>query len=72
MLERSPRNRIERMTSAEAFPCLMRQTLRPPLESSMDRLLELTDILLRRVPLWKMGCNISEDAAQMSFEAMSG
>ena len=38
----------------------------------MDRLLSLIDSLVRSTPCWLLGCNISVEAAEVSYRAMSG
>lgn len=38
----------------------------------MGILLELLDEVTTRVPVWRMGCDISAEAAEMAYRAMSG
>ncbi len=71
-LERSVENRIRRMTSAEAIDHIFHQLLRPKTATEMDATLSLTDTLLREVPIYLLGCNISEDAARLAYETLSG
>lgn len=71
-LERSEENRIRRLTSAEAIDHVFHQLLRPKTAAEMDATLSLTDTLLREVPIYLLGCNISEEAARLAYETLSG
>ncbi len=71
MLERSPHNFIEPLPPERAVFELMNQTVRVPDEGCMDKLMTMLDLVIGNVPLWHMGCNISTDAAQMAYTAMS-
>lgn len=51
---------------------LLDQTLRPSDGERMGILLELLDEVTTRVPVWRMGCDISREAAVMAYRAMSG
>lgn len=72
VLTRGEENRIWPIAGEEAIRALMSQTLRPRTPEGRIRQLELMDRLLTQVPIWKMECNMDPQAAQMSFEAMSG
>lgn len=70
MLERSEHNFIEPLSADKAIFSILNQTVRPPLERDMDSLLTLLDRVVTDVPVWRMGCNISTDAAQIAYDAM--
>ncbi len=72
ILERSEENWIKRVSGKEVIFPIMHQTLRPPDEKNMDCLLANLDKLLRTVPIYRMGCNISLDAARLAYETMGG
>lgn len=71
VLERSKENFIEPLDKGIAVYRIMDQTIRPPMESYMDKLLNLLDFVITNTPVWRMGCNISTEAAQMAYDAMS-
>lgn len=70
-LERSVENRIRRMNSSEAIDHIFHQLLRPKAAAEMEATLSLADSLLREVPIYLLGCNISEDAARLAYETLS-
>lgn len=71
VLERSERNFIQPLTTDEAIFALLNQTIRPADENRMDALLDHIDRIVGSVKIWRMGCNISLEAAQIAFDAMS-
>ncbi len=70
-LERSKHNHIEEISKGEAIVLVLNQTLRPVGEKEMTQLLDTLDIVISKTPIYKMGCNISEEAAVMAYEKMS-
>lgn len=71
VLERSEHNFIQPLPTDEAIFALLNQTIRPADESRMDALLSHIDRIVSSVKIWRMGCNISLEAAQIAFDAMS-
>lgn len=72
LLERSPQNRIRSATRAEVLPLLLQQTYRPVDPEALSRTLFLVDELSRRVKLFRLGCNMDPEAAQVAYDAMKG
>lgn len=72
MLARGRENKIEKMDAAEVVMLLMRQTIVPRQEELAKKLLEILDMLLEEVPVYRMQCTISEEAAKMAYEKMKG
>ena len=70
-LERSMENFIEKMDSKEAIGRLLNQTVRPAQMQDMDLLLQTMDKLLTGADVYRMGCNISEDAAFVAYSGMN-
>ena len=71
-LERSEKNHIKEISAKEALYGILDQTIRPRDEEKMTKLLEVLDKTLNSTKVWRMGCNISEEAAKMAFDAMKG
>ena len=69
---RGEKNEIRRMAPDECVPMLIRQIYLPADQKAAERTLELADELARRVPMYLLRCDISEDAVRCSFSAMTG
>lgn len=72
-IERAKENRIRKLSSAEALPLIFGQTMRPTVSKEhMVILLKFLDGMLSKVPVYKLYCDISREAAVTSFEALTG
>ena len=72
-IERSTENKIIKLSSAEALPLIMGQTVRPSTSREhMEILLGFLDGLLKSVPIYKLYCDISREAVRTSFEELTG
>lgn len=73
VLRQAPTCSIERLAPADASEAIVRQC-HIPRESPVGALtvLRCIDRVLAEVPVWAMGCDISETAVKTSFEAMTG
>ncbi|MBQ2643285.1 MAG: hypothetical protein IJF94_05735 [Eubacterium sp.] len=68
-LERSETNWIEREDFKDAIPKFFRQTVRKlNFEKNMDLVLSNMEEVLRDTPIFKMGCNISDEAVVTAYE----
>ena len=72
ILERSAENRIQSITAREAVFMLLQQSNRPQNPKNMSRYMTLLDEISRKVKFYRMGCNISPEAAKVAFEGMIG
>ncbi len=72
VLERAQVNAIEPYSGQRAVFDILGQTLRPRGPKRRERLLKLLDKLITQVPVWKLQCDISDEAVQVSYSAMSG
>ena len=71
-LGRSQRCAIKRIDAHDALADIMGAVYKPDGAEAAGKTLELVDALLRAVPLYRLGCNISEDAVRCSFQALTG
>ena len=72
ILERAAENRIREVTRSEALPMLVQQTYRPMDAAAMGKTLNLIDRLAGSVKLYRLGCNMSIEAAKVAYNAMKG
>lgn len=72
ILSQGKENHIKRVGGAEAFPTILQQTYRPV--KRPDVMKQTLDILnhILEIGVWKLECNISTEAARLSYETMSG
>lgn len=67
----SKENVITKLQPKQILMTILNQTLRPKELSDMDKLLTLIDKLLNSVSLYSLGCNISKEAVELSYNTMS-
>lgn len=72
ILQRSENNRICCAKPVEVLPQLLKQVHYTEDSIMAAKTMELLDLVLDRVPLYQMECNISEEAVRCSFECMTG
>lgn len=68
---RSDKNWIREASKSEAISLFLTQTYKPRDKEHMDLLLNMINKIFSKVKIYKMGCNISEDAAKLAYETMS-
>lgn len=71
ILERSENNTIVPFSGTDAIFAIFSQVNRTKEANDRLKLLELLDQLITQVPVWKLKCNISSEAAFVAYQAMS-
>ena len=71
-IERAKENRIEPLEKKKAADLVMKQILMPKDPFGAIKTLELLDQMLNKTDTWLLGCNISIDAAKLSYNTMAG
>ena len=72
ILERSAENHIRRISKAEAYAMLLQQVYRPHDNVQMSKTLKLVDKMAESVELYRLGCNMDIDAADVAYNGMKG
>lgn len=72
LLTRGKENKIVRLEPSQALGTLMRQIYLPKDPEGTLATMALVDELVKQVPIWLLSCNMTEEAAKTSFEAMTG
>ncbi len=70
-IERSEENRIRRISAKEAVTRIFHQVLTPSDLVTLDALFPLLDRMLREVPCYVLGCNMSVEAAEVAYYGMN-
>lgn len=68
---RSEENWIREATKSEAISLFLTQSYKPSDKKHMDLLLSMIDTILDKVKIFRMGCNISEDAVKLAYETIN-
>ena len=71
-LEQAKTNFIRKLEPKEAITLFLEQTIRKLKEDEMLKLLDLLEILLKEIPMYKLYCNMSKEAVQLSYTTMKG
>ena len=71
VLTRGETNEIAPFGGTKALLALLEQTARPASAEGRGRMLELMDRLLNAVPVWKLKCTPTAEAARISQKAMA-
>lgn len=72
LLERGTENTIERIAPESALAPLFAQTFHAENGETEWQTLGFLDALLRAVPVYRLACDMSEDAVRCSYEALTG
>lgn len=70
-VERAKENFIEPMPTALAAAKLLSQTVRRVSEDRLNKLLDTMDLLIRAVPVYRLGCIADRSAAELSSKVMT-
>lgn len=70
VLEQDKVNRIEQMDTVGALTSIIKQTLIPHEKSEMNKLLDLLSEMLSQIPVYRLGCTISQEAVEVAYNAM--
>jgi len=69
LLERDAENHIDNVTYKESFDELFRHSYRPGDSEDLLSYMKLMQMLVA-VPIYRLGCNMEDEAAQISYNAM--
>lgn len=70
-ISRSKENWIREASKTEAVSLFLTQVYKPRDKEHMDLLLNTIDKIFSKIKIYKMGCNISKDAVELSYNTMS-
>lgn len=71
-IKRSDTNSIKRISPLQAASMVLDQTIRPENDELMDKLFITLEKVVLSVPSYILSCNISEEAALLAYNEMSG
>ena len=68
-LEQAPENSVEPISPFTALSLILQQTVLPSDRNDMSLLLDMLDRLLAQTPMYRLKCNISDEAVVTAFRA---
>lgn len=71
-LRQAKQNRMVRLRPEECAEWLLSQLYLPSGSQEAIRTLELADQITKRLPMWVLECDMSQEAVRLSFETMTG
>lgn len=71
-IERAKINCIRKVESQEAIKLFLQQTLMKLNEEEMINLLDILDTIIREIPIYKLYCDMSEEAVLLAYNTMKG
>lgn len=72
ILERAEKNTIRKINKSDAYAILLQQIYRPADGAAFAKTLSLIDKLTEKVKLYRLGCNMEIEAAEVAYKAMRG
>ena len=70
-LERGETNCIDKIPFSAALPEMVQQSFRPEDKKSLEQTLRLIGVLGKRVPLYRLRCNMLSEAALIAYNTLS-
>ncbi len=66
-LHRSKTNEVTRIPAPLAVSLFLEQTVNPVDRTLAEKMLEYTDDILRKIPVFSLGCNLDPEAAEIAY-----
>lgn len=70
VLERDTVNHIEKADKNQIYPIIVQQTNRSLIPQNIMPTLKLIDRLIKNVPIYRLGCNMEQEAVRVAFNGM--
>lgn len=72
VIKRAEKNSIRRLEPQEALTAIIKQVYMPADPAALDLTVKIFDDIIRLVPFYELSCNISREAAELSFNTLTG
>ena len=69
-LHQAEENNIDKIGAEKSVDLLMNQIYRPRNSEGLLKTLDYVDRLIKEIPMYSMGCTMSEEAAEVAYNAM--
>ena len=71
-LEQSKINFIQKLKPSEAIKLFLEQTTSYLKKEDMEKLLDVLEVVIKNIPIYKLYCDISKEAVELSYHTMKG
>lgn len=71
-LEQAEKNEIAKVETAEAIKLFFEQTVSRLKKEELEKFLDILEKILEEIPVYKLRCNMSEEAVQLSYRTLKG
>ncbi len=71
-LEQSKINFIQKLDPSEAIKLFLEQTTSYLKKEDMEKLLDVLEVVIKNIPIYKLYCDISKEAVELSYHTMKG
>ena len=71
-LEQSKINFIQKLEPSEAIKLFLEQTMNYLKKEDMEKLLDVLEVVIKNIPIYKLYCDISKEAVELSYHTMKG
>ena len=71
-LEQSKINFIQKLEPSEAIKLFLEQTTNYLKKEDMEKLLDVLEVVIKNIPIYKLYCDISKEAVELSYHTMKG
>ena len=72
ILTRAEKNHIDKISKSQAYAMLLQQVYRPKSPVLMQKTLQLIDKMAEQVELYRLGCNMEIQSAEIAYNTMKG
>lgn len=70
-ISRSETNSIRRLSKHEALNTVLNHIFIPDKDEVLNKTIDNIAVVIDKIPMWSLKCNISEEAAKLSFDTMN-
>lgn len=71
-IERAKTNSIRKLEVREAINLFYEQTLNELNENEVMKLLDILEIIIKEIPMYKLSCDMSKEAVKLSYNTLKG
>ncbi len=71
-LEQSKINFIRKLEPSEAIKLFLEQTTYHLKKENMEKLLDVLEVVIEKIPIYKLYCDMSKEAVELSYHTMKG